>query len=198
MHPLLKLESLLEASFENWLSFITTGACLGSHVVSLESPFIGFSSWVIRSTSGCYVNLDREAHPLAYSSKLLLYPLSTPIMLDLRCLEEIEVTCWVHLNENEYWESRRERFHVWLALITAVVGNFLRNLSTHQNNRVSIIKSQKSQRKYRIYVETRMGENHEERFHYSNGDYNDVLWCARVSGLNPSSSALKGIFYLYR
>ena len=51
------------------------------------------------------------------------------------------------------------------------------------------------------YVKTQMGENHRKRdkFHYSNGDYNDILWCGRVSGLSSlSPSAFKGIYYLYR
>jgi len=34
------------------------------------------------------------------------------------------------------------------------------------------------------YMKTQMRENHGEKFHYDNGDYNDVLWCARVFRLN--------------
>jgi len=50
-------------------------------------------------------------------------------------------------------------------------------------------------------METRMGKNLGERkrgeFHYSNGDYNGVFWCARVFGFKFSST-LEGILYLYK
>jgi len=37
------------------------------------------------------------------------------------------------------------------------------------------------------YVETQMRENHgeRERIHYNNGDYNSVLWSARVFEIDP-------------
>ena len=50
------------------------------------------------------------------------------------------------------------------------------------------------------YGKTRMGENYRKReeYHY-NGDYNGVLWCARVSKFQCASpSMLEGILYLYR
>jgi len=51
-----------------------------------------------------------------------------------------------------------------------VVGNFLWNLSTHQNYEDGSNKSQNNQHKHRDLH----GKNHRgERFHYNNGDYND-------------------------
>ena len=38
-----------------------------------------------------------------------------------------------------------------------------------------------------------MGENHREKFHYNNGDYNGLLWCVRVSGLSSENTPRVGV-----
>ena len=48
------------------------------------------------------------------------------------------------------------------------------------------------------YVKIRMGKTTERgEFHYNNGDYNGVLWWARVSR-SESPSTLEEILYLHR
>jgi len=51
------------------------------------------------------------------------------------------------------------------------------------------------------YLKIQKGENHGERgeYYYTNGDYNGVLWCVKISGFEWSFSfMLEGILYLYR
>jgi len=52
-----------------------------------------------------------------------------------------------------------------------VVGKFLRNQSTHQNNAVGIIKSQKIIANIQSLREKPKKKNQRGEFHYNNGDY---------------------------
>jgi len=94
------------------------------------------------------------------------------------CLEE-RVWCWM---------ARDREWGFSLSMKTPnVVGKFLRNQSLHQNNRVSIIKSQKAITNTELTWKTRKGKNHGERektFAVIKVISSRLHWCARVSGFN--------------